>query len=492
MKKVLLTSFFAVIAVVANADTFDVSLWRGETLHVHVPEMIKLGPVPAPLSIREGGVKEVRFRPSRLNFMYKSVADKVDWTGWNEGPRIIEVTAPADMKPGKYECGDLKIRVVDRVLPPPSQWKYVLDLWQHPWAISRVHNVKPFSRKYWKVARPVYELLATAGQKFITATLLDRPWNNQCYDAYETMIRHIKCADGSWRFDYKVFDEYVEFAKSCGIGPYIACYTLCPWGNMVYWQDEKGNTYSTPAPAGSDAFKEYWGDFLVDFSKHLKEKGWFDITYIAMDERSPEEVKVIADFMQEKAPGLKLSMAGNRKPSDFKGIKIDCYSQFICDIDEEFLAEIPALRAKGYMTTFYVCSGPNEPNNFLDSDNDESFWTGFYPAAVGLDGFLRWAWNSWGVRPWGERPNNDVTVDVMHPRNQGNSFLCYPDGSASWRFLMIRQGIVAAEKARILREKGLFIKQLDKLKSVYDYKNKNKPTYKSATDRVRILVNKEN
>ena len=45
---------------------------------------------------------------------------------------------------------------------------------------------------------------------------------------------------GEWKFDYSIFDEYVEFGRSCGIGPHIACYTMCPWGYLVSWEDEKG------------------------------------------------------------------------------------------------------------------------------------------------------------------------------------------------------------------------------------------------------------
>lgn len=470
----------------AAAWSLEIALWRGETSHIRLYDEVKIGDIPEGISMREGTIKSVKYLSDRYSLAYSEVADKLVWDGWTTGPRVLEIKADVNMKPGVYKCGDLKIRVVDRVLPPPSEWKYVLDLWQHPWAIARIHNVKPFTKKYWKVARPVYETLAMAGQKFITTTLLERPWDNQCFDAYGTMIRHIKCADGKWRFDYKVFDEYVEFAKSCGIGPYIACYTLCPWGNIVYWEDEKGKTYSVSAPAGSDAFKEYWGDFLVDFSKHLKEKGWFDISYISMDERSPKEVQIIADFVQEKAPGMKISMAGNRKPSEFKGIKIDNYSQVVYDVTKEFLAEIPERRAKGFMTTHYVCCGPLEPNTFLESKEDEAFWCGYYPAAVGLDGFLRWAWNSWG-----KNPDEDASYSGRGKWKQGDVFLCYPDGSPSWRFIKLRQGIVTAEKARILKEMGLLQDELNEISKCYDYKSIKKYSYKATADKTMYIVNKD-
>ena len=39
------------------------------------------------------------------------------------------------------------------------------------------------------------------------------------------MIEWIKKADGTWAFDYKIFDEYVELAMECGIDEAITLYT---------------------------------------------------------------------------------------------------------------------------------------------------------------------------------------------------------------------------------------------------------------------------
>jgi hypothetical protein len=52
----------------------------------------------------------------------------------------------------------------------------------------------------------------------------------------------------------------------------------------------------------------------------------------------------------------------------------------------------------------------------------------------------------------------------------GDVALVYPDGSPSWRFLELRNGIVAAEKFRILREMGGRDAQLDALAAKFDLK----------------------
>ena len=263
------------------------------------------------------------------------------------------------------------------------------------------------------------------------------------------MIGRVKNDDGSWSFDYTIFDKYVEFGRKCGIGPDIACYTMCPWGYVVRWQDSKGNTKSATALPGSEIFNDYWGAFLVDFKKHLIEKGWFNDAYIAMDERTPKDVSIIANFIQEKAPGMKIAMAGNRMPSDFKGIVIDNYSQLLSYVTPEFIAETAQRREKGWKTTLYVCCHPDRPNTFMSSVDNEAFWLGMYPQISGLDGFLRWAANSWPKDPY-----EDASYKTEKSWVNGDVYLIYPNAELSPRLIALRAGVVAAEKMRILADEA--------------------------------------
>lgn len=134
---------------------------------------------------------------------------------------------PADAKPGVYR-GILKatvnardsvefpleLKVVSRVLPSPSEWRIFVDIWQHPWAVARYHGVKPFSDLHYALMERYLKTLAALGQKVITATVVHHPWgvgNN--YEGFGSMVEAIRSRDGSWRFNYSVFDEYVAFAK---------------------------------------------------------------------------------------------------------------------------------------------------------------------------------------------------------------------------------------------------------------------------------------
>ena len=483
--KTLVVAAVAVAGAFAlQARTFEVTAWRGETVAARVPDFAELGKAPDGIKVRFGVLKSVKYAPTVESLQRLEVYDRVKWNSDDDGPRVVEVSVPADAKPGVYSCGMMNIRVVDRVLPPAKEWKYFLDLWQHPWAVSRYHDVKPFSKKHYAKMRPVYELLASAGQKTITTTILPEAWDHQCYDAYGTMIGRVKREDGTWQFDYSVFDEYVEFCRGCGLGPAICCYTLCPWGYVVRWQNAKGETESCVAKPGTKEFEDYWGVFLQAFATHLKQKGWFEQTYISMDERSIEDVKLIGEFVQKHAPGLRISMAGNQLPSQY-GVTIDDFCMILSDkINADYLKEAAERRAKGMVTTYYVCCWPLYPNTFMSSGPGEAFWLGAYPAMIGLDGFLRWAWNSWP-----KDPKKDATYWAW---TAGDTFLCYPDGEPSWRFMELRNGIAAAEKVRLLKEQGLFKEELAKVAALYkqDEATANKSNFAKIRQATLDVVNK--
>ena len=484
MKRLMLALAFCLAGNALLGYVMDVKVWRGEKLAVLLLDgSHEVFDCPPGISVEIGSLMPVRYNKSARSLDYAIKADRAVVGSKESGLGFAIVTASQDTKPGRYEFGQFAVTVLDRTLPPARDWKYYLDLWQHPWAVARVKGVKPFSREHYAAMEPLWKMLADAGQKTLTVTLVDQPWNHQCYDAYGSMIGRRRGADGKWSFDYSLFDEYVKFGKSCGLGPDIACYTMCPWGYMVDYVDADGSVVRKSAKPGTPFFDEYWGEFLVDFSKHLEEKGWLSNTYIAMDERSPEDLMYIAKFVRRVAPGLKIAMAGNRKPSEFKDIEIGSYSQLMGHVSKDFLGEVPARQKEGKITTYYVCCSPDKPNTFMKSGLGEAFVCGFYPAAAGLDGLLRWAYNSWGADP---------VNDMTYPRwTAGDVALVYGDGSPSWRFLDLRNGIVAAEKFRILREEGGHDAELNALAAKFDIKSLlNGTDYEKLRKDVNALVNK--
>ena len=408
-------------------------------------------------------------------------AGRVDIPANGYRPFWVTVDVPADTKPGTYSgkvtavaCGgrsvefDVTLDVQNRTLPEPKDWAFFLDLWQHPLAVARYHGLKPWSKDHYAVLKPLLEELASIGQKTITATLTDLPWNHQNFDPYYTMVEHVKGADGKFTHDYAIFDEWVTFAQSCGLGPQIHCYTMVTWGNLVHYVDgATGDKIAVKLVPGTPEHEAFWGPFLADFEKHLAEKGWLGRTYIAIDERSREELMASAAVLKKYAPGLKIQMAGNKPPSTFNGIDIHNYSQSMrADwVSPEFKAEVKARREKGYVTTTYICCSPARPNTFTFSPYAEQQWLGLYSAAQGFDGMLRWAAFNW--------PRDPLFDSSFSPHHgswaPGDTFLVYPGPRLSVRWENLRDSIENFEKIRILRAEGASTPELEAALANIDY-----------------------
>ncbi|MFA7172273.1 MAG: glycoside hydrolase domain-containing protein [Kiritimatiellia bacterium] len=423
-------------------------------------------------------------------------AERVDLPPNGFRPVWLTVTVPASAKAGLYrgtltvtgEGGQtvtfpLELEVLDAKLPDPAKWAFFLDLWQHPWAVARYHGVKPFSKEHYQLLEPIYRELANAGQKTLTTTITDLPWGHQNFDAYHTMIQNLKNADGSWSFDYSTFDAYVAFGKKCGIGPQIHCFSAVPWGKVFYTDGASGDRLGIKIKPGSPEYEAYWGPFLKDFQRHLKKKGWVDDTYIAMDEQSPENTKAIADCAKKFAPRLKIAMVGHLSLKHLKDIDIPNYCQFISHIDDSFIAEAKERRKQGKVTTFYICCVPHHPNTFAASPTGEQVWLGYYAAAKGLDGLLRWAFVNW--------PRDPLFDSSFGVWRAGDTFLLYPGPRSSMRWEMLRDGIEEAEKIRFLRDRGAVGQALSNVLEEFDFKpdaKVNNAALEDLVQRARLAV----
>ena len=147
-------------------------------------------------------------------YLYPDALDHVacfDKEGNTTRPVWITLTVPGDVAPGSYtstaqlhargqetQAFEFQLEVLPRTLPPPSEWAFHLDLWQHPYAVARVHGVEPWSEAHWEALTPVMKMLADAGQKVITTTITDQPWASQTLDPFESMVVWTKKRDGEW------------------------------------------------------------------------------------------------------------------------------------------------------------------------------------------------------------------------------------------------------------------------------------------------------
>lgn len=120
MKKILALGVVLLTSIVLEARTFEIKAWRGETVTALVPDFCELGTVPTPLEIKFGHLEIVMYATYPNSLERRAKYDRVVWQGDRFGePRIVEVKVPRDAAPGVYDCGMMRVTVVDRVLPEP-------------------------------------------------------------------------------------------------------------------------------------------------------------------------------------------------------------------------------------------------------------------------------------------------------------------------------------------------------------------------------------
>ena len=237
----------------------------------------------------------------------------------------IRVWIPEDAISGNYSSdvliknnqeviGKLKltVQVQQRTLPQPDQWAFHLDLWQNPFAVARYHQVPLWSEEHFRILKTELQPYAEAGGKVITVPIMHHPWGGQTYDPYETMITWVRKIDGSWWFDYTIFDKWVEFMMDMGVKKEIGCYSMIPWKlSFLYFDQATNSMKELKSKPGEQAYHDLWLSMLKDFAAHLKSKGWFDITHIAMDERPMPDMLKALKIIREADPDFKVSLAGS-------------------------------------------------------------------------------------------------------------------------------------------------------------------------------------
>lgn len=386
--------------------------------------------------------------PDRLEAL-----DRFDLPGRTMRPVWVSLDVPESSDAGTYSGTitvttgsnnislQVKIKVQDQVLPSPRNWTYLLDLWQNPWVVAWKNQLTPWSAEHKALLKQHLQLYADAGGKYITTYAVHSPWADNSYMIEGGMIEWVKQKNGNWKFDYTIFDTYVQLAMEVGIDKAITIYTPIPWGNRFRYMDEAtGNyAYASWAP-GSKEFVTNWNNFLTDLKMHLQEKGWLEKTYLGINENEMRQTLEAIKVIREHSPEWRITYAGDWHQE--LDTLLNDYS-FLYG-KEPNAQQLQQRKARGATSTFYVCCNPAKPNNFVFSPPIEGRWISWYSFAFGYHGFLRWAYDAW--------PEDPVRDARFGSWPAGDCFMVYPGGGSSIRFETMREGIADFEKIQILKK----------------------------------------
>ena len=355
---------------------------------------------------------------------------------------------------------ELNLKVLSLDLGAPTDWEFALDIWQHPERVLALYNdahpeapIARWSDGHYQLLEDAYRLLADTGQKAVTATLKDGTFGAP------GMVSWVRVSESrdDWRFDFSVFGAHVEKLAGWGIDQRIDAYGILGWNRdeIPYWSQELQAARILRAPIGSAAHSTVWREFLTQFRTYLKGRGWFEKTYLAVDE-APAQMPQVVNLIRSHDTGWKIALSHfNASLPDSVGRHVDVMNVFVG------VAETAASsRRQGQLQTLYTSCHSEElmpvtrVNSLLSRDSNPADveWLTWYADKLGMDGYSRWAYDYW------------QSADSLDPRpgtahTTGDFSLIYRTSNdsdlepvTSVRLEMLRQGIQAFEKRRALRE----------------------------------------
>jgi len=180
----------------------------------------------------------------------------------------------------------------------------------------------------------------------------------------------------------------------------------------------------------------------------------------------------------------KIALAGDYHAEIEKDIDVYC----VASRWDFPAATLQRRRQEGKISTWYTCCTEPYPNGFTFSSPAEGVWMGWYTANKNLDGYLRWAYNSWTKDP--------LTDSRFTTWPAGDTYQVYPGPLSSVRFEKLIEGAQDFEKIKQLKiyyTKNNLTKELNELNKaleIFEIKSLANTTADEMMRKVKPLLNR--
>jgi hypothetical protein len=218
-------------------------------------------------------------------------------------PVWVTVRVPADAAPGDYagtliiEADGLaakvvsvpvRLKVYDWLLPAPRDFRVRTLGWLNPEALAKHYEVPLWSDRHFALMGKSMDLMLELGSRQIQINVTK---GYPIQDNADTMIKWIKQADGTYTYDFSLFDKYCDLAASRIGKPFPIRINIwhgpgdTPKGDhpqrpVLVIDPASGATNEVPIPyaLGSAEDRKFWKPVLDELRARLEKRGWFDVT----------------------------------------------------------------------------------------------------------------------------------------------------------------------------------------------------------------------
>jgi hypothetical protein len=225
-------------------------------------------------------------------------------------PIWLTVRVPADAKPGTYTATasvvaeglapvsvPLQVTVSDLALPDPKDFRVQNFGYLTDEGVARHYNVPLWSDKHFALMGRSFALMAEVNSRQVFANLCVNFFggNKGAFDSSntESLIRWIRQPDGSYKYDFTVFDKYLDMVAK-HVGKPSPLRFNC-WGepqkkdgrlqhggagtqvSLLDPSTGKVTPMDQPVPGTEESFA-FWKPVLDEVRKRVEARGWWDVT----------------------------------------------------------------------------------------------------------------------------------------------------------------------------------------------------------------------
>ncbi|MCK5850002.1 MAG: hypothetical protein KAH23_03730 [Kiritimatiellae bacterium] len=262
-------------------------------------------------------------------------------------PVWVTVNIPKNIKPGDYTSEliisaqshdvirvPVELHVSDWTLPKPHDLETVADHIQSPESIALRYDVPMWSEAHWKLIRQSLKQLARIGNKVAYIRMI----NYSNLGNSSTWVRWIKKDDGTFEYDFSIFDRYLDLYEEEIGKPKVTCFYVWDifagggyfgrktkkWRSVAVTQYDPESKKETPmdgAKYNTPEAETFWKPVSEAILERMKKRGWEDTMAVGV---STDNIpaKLIIDLWRKLWPhALWVSMAHPPK-HDIYGVKV--------------------------------------------------------------------------------------------------------------------------------------------------------------------------
>ncbi len=356
--------------------------------------------------------------------------------------------------------------------------------WTHWKTLSRYYGIELWSERLWKLTDCYLAEMAAGGMNGIMTSINDDPLRYPLpepfyhYNHYPGMIRWIRKIDGSFRFDYTVYDRYVKLNMKHGIDREIECHALLPCKMQKPWisyhDEAAGKNVAFETTYDSPEYITAWEALIKDFAEHNRQVGWLNKVCICpYDEpQHPESFTAVARMVKSIAPEIRITAA----ISVDKAIAVKDFID-IATIHPDYNYTPDRQRelsAQGIEVRWYNCCEPPWGNTLFCCPLADSYRMPWMTAANDFAGYLRWSIVNWTENPWHDPAFNWPTGDMylLYPGKGGPAtslrWEAYKAGRADLALLLDNMDRLSAEKSKEIDAHIKLLGTLGPIEAPYD------------------------